>query len=93
MFWIPAYFWLLLWPESFVDDEGYVLPGWPSVIARTRDMIAMLWWSYKPFMSNPAGENLKLEANDILWMLLITWCDYLLSRCSNTAFLGIPAAA
>lgn len=53
--WWSQAIWFKFNPEAFVDAEGYVKPGWPEAIARTRDMLEMVTGNFGPFCSNPGG--------------------------------------
>lgn len=64
--WIPIMFWFNLQPEDFVDTDGKVLPGFPTLVARTRDMLKMLLFDPIPFLSNPEAEDLTLEFSDFV---------------------------
>ena len=51
--WWSQSLWFLTHEDLYIDEDGYALPGWPQVIARTRDFMKMLVFDPEPFLSNP----------------------------------------
>ena len=77
--WLPTWLYFLLQPEDFVDADGKVLPGFPSLFARTRDMFKMHFFNPAPFRSNLDRENLTLEFNDFFIFPLAIIVEFLRS--------------
>ena len=90
--WLPALFWFEAYPEDMIDSAGYVLPGFGSVAARTRDMIKMLWFDYEPYMSNPDGKDLTLEKDDFFNSILIVLVNWIFGDILDYFLGGFPFA-
>ena len=70
--WFSQSIWFLLFPQAYIDEEGYAKPGWPEAIARTRDYMKILILDYEPFLGNRSGEKVRLSLFDFYQMILIT---------------------
>ena len=66
--WFPVALYFLAKPEDFADEDGKVLPGFPTLVARTRDLLSMLLFTNGPFLAHtgPDAELTPLVLTDFI---------------------------
>ena len=58
--------WYLLFPDAYVDENGYARKGWPELLVRTEQIERMLLLDYDSYLDNPEGNNLELNVMTFL---------------------------
>lgn len=85
--WIPVGLWFALQPEDFLDEDGKVLHGFPTLVARTRDLLAMLFFNTAPFLANtgPDAVELTLEGYDFILGFFIIIAYWIIAGGTDSA--------